>query len=76
MLTATLATMHPQQKPTETINLSKDSAAGAGKAPKSYTKLSEVPEAERLELRKSNKPEYMRLFKAEYGMECPELGDE
>ena len=76
MLTATLAAMHPQQKPNETIKLSKDSAAGAGKAPKSYTKLSEVPEAERLELRKSNKPEYMRLFKAEYGMECPELGDE
>lgn len=76
MLTATLGTMHPQQKPMEQINLSHQSAPGAGEQPKSYTKLSEVPEAERVELRKSNKPEYMRLFKAEYGIDCPELGED
>lgn len=75
MLRDTLNTMHPQQKPTETINLGKQSAAGAGEAPKTYAKLSDVPEAERLELRKSNKAEYMRLFKAEYGVDCPALED-
>lgn len=75
MLSDTLATMHPQKKPTETINLSKQSAPGTGESPKTYAKLGEVPEAERLELRKSNPGEYMRLFKAEYGMDCPELKD-
>lgn len=73
MLSETLATMHPQKKPTETINLGKQSAPGAGAAPKTYAKLSEVPEGERLELRKSNPGEYMRLYKEEYGVECPGL---
>lgn len=75
MLRETLNTMHPQQKPTETINLGKQSAPGAGEAPKTYAKLSDVPADERLELRKSNPTEYMRLFKEEYGVECPELKD-
>lgn len=75
MLRDTLSTMHPQQKPGEVINLGKQSAPGAGEAPKTYTKLSEVPEAERLELRKNNPGEYMRLFKEEYGVDCPKLED-
>ncbi len=75
MLGDTLATMHPQQKPTETINLGRQSAPGAGEAPKTYAKLSDVPEAERMEMRKSNPAEYMRLFKEEYGVECPEYKD-
>ncbi len=75
MLRDTLSTMHPQQKPGEVINLGKQSAPGAGEAPKTYTKLSEVPEAERLELRKNNRAEYMRLFKEEYGIDCPKLED-
>lgn len=75
MLRDTLSTMHPQQKPGEVINLGKRSAPGTGEAPKTYTKLSEVPEAERLELRKSSPGEYMRLFKEEYGFDCPELKD-
>ena len=75
MLRDTLSPMRPQQKPGEVINLGKQSAPGAGEAPKTYTKLSEVPEAERLELRKNNPGEYMRLFKEEYGMECPKLED-
>ena len=75
MLRDTLNGIHPQQKPSEVINLGNQSAPGAGLASKSYSKLSEVPEAERLELRKNNKGEYMRLFKEEYGVECPELKD-
>lgn len=73
MLRDTLSTMHPQQKPSEVIKLGKQSAPGAGTETNTYTKLSEVPEAERAELRKNNRAEYMRLFKAEYGVECPEL---
>lgn len=76
MLRDTLNTMHRQEKPGEVINLGKQSAPGAGEAPKTYTKLSEVPEAERLELRKNNHAEYMRLFKGEYGYDCPSLEDE
>lgn len=76
MLSDTLATLHPQQKPGEVINLGKQSAPGTAEQPKTYTKLSEVPEAERLELRKNKRAEYMRLFKGEYGYDCPTLEDE
>jgi hypothetical protein len=75
MLRDTLGTMHPQQKPGEVINLGKQSAPGVSEATKTYTKLGEVPEAERLELRKNNPGEYMRLFKEEYGIECPKFED-
>ena len=44
-----------------------------GGAPGSYKKLSEVP-AEQLELMRSEDPnQYKQLYKAEYGIECPEL---
>lgn len=75
MLSETLATMQPQQKPTEVINLGKESAPGAGAAPQTYAKLSEVPADKVMELRKSNPAEYMKLYKAEYGVDCPELKD-
>lgn len=74
-LTATLKLMPVQQKPTEVINLSKTSAPGAGAAPKEYAKLSEVPEKELLTMRKENPAKYAQLFKAEYGVDCPELKD-
>lgn len=73
MLTDTLKLMAPQKKPTETLNLGKESAPGAGAAPKAYAKLSEVPASELLKLRAENRPEYLRLFKAEYGYDCPEI---
>lgn len=75
MLADTLASLRPQQKPNEVINLGKESAPGAAGTAKTYAKLSDVPADERLELRKSNPAEYKRLFKEEYGMECPELKD-
>lgn len=74
-LTATLKLMQPQQKPTEVITLGKESAPGAGAQPKEYVKLSEVPEKELLTLRKDNPAKYAELFKAEYGVDCPELKD-
>lgn len=74
-LTATLKLMQPQQKPTEVITLGKETAPGAGAQPKKYVKLSEVPEKELLTLRKDNPAKYAELFKAEYGVDCPELKD-
>ena len=66
-LTKTLAAMSPNVKLSGVINQGGGAASqGAG----SYTKLSEVPEADLLKLRQENKAEYKRLFKAEYGYEC------
>lgn len=76
MLSDTFKGMTAQQKPGDVINPGKDSAPGAGgRSGHDYKKLSEVPETERLELRKNNPGEYMRLYKEEYGMECPTLTD-
>ncbi len=76
MLSDTFMGMTPQQKPGDVINPGKESAPGAGsRSGHDYKKLSEVPETERLELRKNNPVEYMRLYKEEYGMECPTLTD-
>ena len=47
---------------------------GAGQAPaKTYKKLGDVPESERLQLRNEQPQEYMRLYKEEYGHDCPPL---
>lgn len=78
MLADTFKAMAPQQKPGDIIELGKGSAPtpGAGQAPaKSYKKLSEVPESELLQLRKEQPAEYMRLYKEEYGIECPPLSE-
>ncbi len=75
MLADTFKTMPAQTKPTETLRLSKESAPGSGEAPKSYKKLSEVPQDELLTLRKEQPAEYMRLYKAEYGVDCPALSE-
>lgn len=78
MLADTFKSMVPQQKPTDTIQLGKESAPtpGAGQAAaKTYKKLGEVPESERLQLRKEQPAEYMRLYKEEYGVECPPLSE-
>ena len=75
MLADTFKTMPAQTKPTETLRLSKESAPGSGEAPKSYAKLSEVPREELLVLRKEQPAEYMRLYKAEYGCDCPPLSE-
>ena len=66
-LTKTLAAMSPTVKLSGVLGQG-GSAAQQGAA--SYTKLSEVPEAELLKLRSENQAEYKRLFKGEYGYEC------
>ncbi len=75
MLADTFRTMPVQTKPTEVLRLSKESAPGSGEAPKGYAKLSEVPMEELLALRKEQPAEYMRLYKAEYGCDCPPLSE-
>ncbi|MBD5194602.1 MAG: hypothetical protein HDS16_01165 [Bacteroides sp.] len=75
MLADTFKTMPTQQKPTDTLNLSHQSAPGAGGQPKTWAKLSEVPQSELLTLRKEQPAEYMRLYKEEYGVDCPPLSE-
>ena len=75
MLADTFKTMPAQQKPTDTLNLSHQTAPGAGSQTKTYAKLSEVPQSERLTLRKEQPAEYMRLYKEEYGVDCPPLSE-
>lgn len=76
MLADTFKSMPPQQKPTDLLHLSRESAPGTSAAGgKSYAKLSEVPQDELLTLRKEQPAEYMRLYKAEYGVDCPPLSE-
>lgn len=65
-LEKTLAAMSPNVKLSGIINHQGGSPAQQG----SYTKLSEVPEAELLTMRQSDPATYKRLFKAEYGFKC------
>lgn len=66
-LRATLEMMRPTHKPTEVINPKDTPASGE---PKAFAKLSEVPSEQMEKLRKDNPAEYMRLYKAEYGVEA------
>jgi hypothetical protein len=42
-----------------------------GSTPEGWKKLSEVPADKMLELRTNNKETYMKLYKEEYGVDCP-----
>ena len=64
-LEKTLAAMSPNVKLSGVIH-----QGGSPAQQGSYTKLSEVPEAELLTMRQSDPATYKRLFKAEYGYEC------
>lgn len=77
MLTDTFKGMPQQIKPTDTIELGKETAPGSGTPgqAQNYKKLGDVPEGERLKLRKEQPAEYMRLYKEEYGVECPPLSE-
>lgn len=76
MLADTLALMKPQQKPTDTINLSAQSAPGAAKEEKKEAmKLSDLGQKERLELRQKDAAKYAELYEAEYGVKCPLLSE-
>lgn len=68
-LNETLALMRPEMKPSDLIN--QQPVVDGRKA--EYTKLSEVPEKERMEMREKNLEQYALLYKAEYGVELPDI---
>jgi hypothetical protein len=61
LLRATLSVIEPAVKPLDLINQS------GGGVPKTYKNFGEIPEKERIELRKNKPDEYLALFEAEYG---------
>ena len=67
-LKLTFEAMPPVQKPLDLIRPNAGQAAGQGE----WKKLSDVPADKLMELRTNDKPTYMRLYKAEYGVDCPQ----
>lgn len=66
-LKLTFEAMAPVMKPTEIIQ-----AGGKVALAADYKKLSDVPADKLMELRTGDKATYMKLYKAEYGVDCPE----
>lgn len=58
--------MTPAQKPLDIIR-----PASGGSVTLEWKKLSDVPTDKIMELRTNDKPTYMKLYKAEYGVDCP-----
>lgn len=67
-LKLTFAAMTPMQKPLDLLN---QSANASGSMTLDWKKLSDVPADKMEELRNNDKPTYMKLYKAEYGIDCP-----
>ena len=65
-LKLTFEAMNPAQKPTDIIH-----PTGGSSATSEYKKLSDVPADKMMELRANDKATYMKLYKAEYGVDCP-----
>jgi len=66
-LRETLALMQPSKKPMDIVHRQGSPVHGE---PKTFAKLSEVPSEQMEKLRNENPSEYMRLYKAEYGVEA------
>lgn len=62
-----ISAMSPQMKLSAVIG---HQGGASTQQPDTYKKLSDVPSAELLTLRKEQPEEYKRLYKEEYGMEC------
>lgn len=69
-LRSLLASMQPRLKVSAVIG-----RHGSARAEGSPGRLGEVPADELLALRRDNPAEYARLYRAEYGMDCPALED-
>jgi hypothetical protein len=65
-LKLTFEAMTPAQKPLDIIR-----PASGGSVTLEWKKLSDVPADKIMELRTNDKPAYMKLYKAEYGVDCP-----
>ena len=63
----TFDSMTPIQKPMNLIN----QPGGSGSMALDWKKLSDVPADQMENLKENDKPTYMKLFKAEYGVDCP-----
>lgn len=68
-LKLTFDAMRASVKPTTVINAGGNGGATNGK----YQKLSEVPLEEMKLMRKEDPQEYRRLYKLEYGVDCPDV---
>ena len=66
-LKLTFDSMTPIQKPLNLIN----TTGGGSSMSLNWKKLSDVPVDKMEELRNNDKPTYMKLYKAEYGVDCP-----
>lgn len=66
-LKLTLEAMNPAQKPTNIIH-----QRGGNPDPGEWKRLSDVPADKIMELRANDKTAYIRLYKAEYGVDCPD----
>lgn len=66
-LKLTFDSMTPIQKPLNLIN----TTGGGSSISLDWKKLSDVPVDKMEELRNNDKPTYMKLYKAEYGVDCP-----
>lgn len=66
-LESILSAISPQMKLSSVIG---HQGGASTQQPATYKKLSDVPSAELLTLRKEQPEEYKRLYKEEYGMEC------
>lgn len=65
-LKLTFESMTPIQKPMNLIN-----QPSGGSMALDYKKLSDVPADKIEEIRNNDKPTYMKLYRAEYGVDCP-----
>ena len=68
-LKLTLAAISPVAKPTDILGGGASGSVALAGA-ENWKKLSEVPADKLSELRENDKPTYMKLYKAEYGIEC------
>jgi len=73
-LKSTFSAMQVASKPTDFVPAGGGQGGGESATDTTNKKYNELSETQRINLRKENRPEYIRLFKAEYGFE-PEIKD-
>lgn len=70
-LKLTFDAMSAVVKPTDILGGKGSTMTLAGGMPTDWKKLSDVPSEKLMELRDTDKPSYMKLYRAEYGVDCP-----
>lgn len=72
-LKLTFEAMSAVVKPTDILGGKGGAMQLAGGVPGDWKKLGDVPAEKVMELRSTDKPTYMKLYKAEYGVDCPKF---